>query len=287
MASAVDFSDAVAKLARAKRRADELLAEANSWLTVNGDALTAPLEGVWDEDQQQFVFEARPFDLIAPAEWAHELGDIVTALRSVLDYTTWAMVRAGATPEAMEGDRARDIQFPVVLGPDRKGNPGSVVFGRQLPVRLPGVDKAFTDVIDKYQPFHVGDFAREHGLALLVEMSNRDKHRTLHVILAGEFSLLAVTDPLAPFHVLRDVEIGVGANRRTEASAILGANMNFEGVVFTIGGHAIGPQPYAQAQFPSELSLLVDTEDRLPLEEVLELIVTVVTELVDELGSLT
>lgn len=99
------------------------------------------------------------------------IGDVVNNLRSALDHLAWQLVLAnGGTPRS---DRPA-TQFPIRLKQrDRSGN-----------VRPPevagGVAPAVVAELDQLQPYQRRLDPEKHPLALLAELSNVDKHRTLH-----------------------------------------------------------------------------------------------------------
>jgi hypothetical protein len=113
-----------------------------------------------------------PFSLI--------IGDVVQNYRSCLDHVALALANAHTKPlpEAMAGDS----QFPIIGDVNRKGDAGQglAMFEAQRR-RIIGASPAAQAVIQRYQPYHRGNDYKLDPLWILGELSNIDKHRTLHL----------------------------------------------------------------------------------------------------------
>ena len=106
-----------------------------------------------------------PFSLI--------LGDALHNLRCSLDHIAWQLVRSGGDPNP---DRPTDVQFPIY------STEGS--FDSNRARRLPGVAGGPVEVI-KSRLSEKGWDNPDNPLIMLRDLSNADKHRTLHLIVTG------------------------------------------------------------------------------------------------------
>jgi hypothetical protein len=95
------------------------------------------------------------------------VGDWANNLRSSLDYTVYELVRR----ETGESD-PRWTQFPVVTEARK--------YEASAAGRLRGVPAWSLPVFEGLQPFHDERDATDHHLAVLADVSNRDKHRLIH-----------------------------------------------------------------------------------------------------------
>ena len=105
--------------------------------------------------------------------WGVLIGEIVHNLRSALDHLVWELVikHTGKPPNLPAKQ-----QFPVFL--TEKGN--QAFDGRGVPVMLKDVSSQAVELIRKEQPFGTGEGIKS-PLWHLSELSNADKHRTLHL----------------------------------------------------------------------------------------------------------
>jgi hypothetical protein len=147
------------------------------------------------------------------------VGDWANNTRAALDYIVYELVRK----ETGETD-PRWTMFPVAT--KESAYPGMV---KQ---RLEGVPTWALPVFEGLQPFHDGDDAPFHPLSILVEVSNRDKHRLVHTAamqVAGSQARLSGTS-LLEIH-------GVGQNPGTVEGerVILEALVKTDGNDFQVG----------------------------------------------------
>jgi hypothetical protein len=122
-----------------------------------------------------------------PPMWSIIIGEIVHDLRSALDHLVYQLViHATDKPPT---DRAR-TQFPIFLESSKFDTSGLSM--------LIGVSKHATDLIKSLQPFSTGEGAKS-PLWHLNQLSNIDKHRTLHLtggtVQAFNFSFPPVVNP--------------------------------------------------------------------------------------------
>jgi hypothetical protein len=101
------------------------------------------------------------------------LGDLVHNLRSALDHLVWQLVLANGA-EPVRGNPGN--QWPIVLRAEN--------WERTAQTRLAGVDDAHQATIRTAQPFNLGDRAGDTFPALLMRLSNTDKHQVVHPALA-------------------------------------------------------------------------------------------------------
>jgi hypothetical protein len=87
--------------------------------------------------------------------------------------------RAGKNADQTLSTRVQSrIYFPIYV--DR------VAFNADLPKKLPGVRRADSAVVRRYQPYHGGKRKRDlHAFSVLSRLSNVDKHRTVQPTLAS------------------------------------------------------------------------------------------------------
>jgi len=108
------------------------------------------------------VLREPPLELLALV-----FGDMVSNLRTTLDYLVWQLVLAtGKRPGRRTG-------FPVV----RRAKDWEV----QSRTALRGVEQQWVDEIEARQPYHRPDRPSIHPLAILDHVNNMNKHRFLPV----------------------------------------------------------------------------------------------------------
>lgn len=105
------------------------------------------------------------------ARWSVIIGDIVHNLRSAIDHLAWQLVKANNGTPRTEQPRT---QFPILL--DRLTERGNV---RAIEI-AGGISPAATALVEALQPYNRVDDPTMHPLAILNELSNRDKHRQLN-----------------------------------------------------------------------------------------------------------
>jgi hypothetical protein len=113
-----------------------------------------------------------------PIEWGLLLGDIVHNYRSALDCIAWALVELGKRPpHTLTEEEQRRVYFPICST--------RTEFDKTRRIRLPGVEKAEVEIARSYQPYKAGRWLREtHPFAVLRELSNNDKHRSVQPVLS-------------------------------------------------------------------------------------------------------
>lgn len=94
-------------------------------------------------------------------EWGIVIGDAVHCLRSALDQMVYGLAT----------DPTRFCAFPIC--------DTAKEWAIEAPAMVYSVPEEVVALIDRMQPYHRGDAAGDHPLALLRKLSNLDKHRTI------------------------------------------------------------------------------------------------------------
>jgi hypothetical protein len=116
-----------------------------------------------------------------PASCAARFGDILHNYRSVLDHIAWQLVRHGSSWPLPDESAETAVQFPIYSTAQR--------FEKGLARRLPGVDPVAIDYIRQRYQFDGGGNPTNDALLGLANLSNDDKHRSLHASV-GVFKFL-------------------------------------------------------------------------------------------------
>jgi hypothetical protein len=153
-----------AKLARADMHLSTLEDEVGDYLATGPVSVEERLEEDGEIRHIRWVATANsePPDMLGLI-----IGDWANNVRAALDYTVYELVRR----ETGTGD-PRWTQFPVATHPSK--------YPEQAAARLRGVPSWSLPVFEGLQPFNDGDEAEFHYLAVLADVSNRDKHRLVH-----------------------------------------------------------------------------------------------------------
>lgn len=110
----------------------------------------------------------------SPLEWSVLVGEIIHDLRSTLDHLAWGLseLNSGSAPYPLPNSWRR-IQFPIC--------DTAAEFSREASNRLWALAPADVAAIEALQPYSGGQGTR---LRFLRDLSNIDKHRTLHLLCA-------------------------------------------------------------------------------------------------------
>jgi hypothetical protein len=100
------------------------------------------------------------------------VGELVHNLRSALDHIAWQLACL-KNSEKVSAKRRRDIYFPVCH---------TVEQFESFPM-LDLIGEPAQAILREFQPYQRGDRPRDHWLAGLNRLWNRDKHRLVHVAL--------------------------------------------------------------------------------------------------------
>jgi hypothetical protein len=156
----------LAKFNRAKQQFDELRFEMDEFF--NQDPKPHFFRGYFDTDTWEWIerFQIREKP---PLRFGVMLGDCVHNLRSALDHLICQLTMLnGGTMD----DCAR-TQFTIASKSEAQ-------FEGMAKTQLAGLSPMHRAVVKSLQPYHAGDQAWRHPLALLAELSNADKHRLVN-----------------------------------------------------------------------------------------------------------
>ncbi|MGQ0549823.1 MAG: hypothetical protein ACT4PY_09190 [Armatimonadota bacterium] len=117
----------------------------------------------------------------------------MTNFRAALDYVAWQLVKAGTTPTPPHPER---IYFPI--------HETEAGFDGNVNQRLPGVDTQLRAYVEYYQPYRQrpNDPASD-PLAILADLSRRDKHRQLQLAFPGNMQFNATPTRVEHFNLSR------------------------------------------------------------------------------------
>lgn len=150
--------------------------------------LNAEFQAFWSSDAHEVVIEKDPqnsevvlrakINTSPDANWSVIVGEWAHDLRSALDYIAWelAEIHSGPAPNPVPkgkpGRPWRNTQFPIFIDAND--------YKALAPGYLSLIDPAHWAAFDAEQPYHTGN--AWHSLALLSDLSNIDKHRTIHLL---------------------------------------------------------------------------------------------------------
>ena len=101
--------------------------------------------------------------------WGILVGEVAHHLRSSLDHLVWQLVKLnGQIP-------GTNNEFPIALSSDW--------YAKRATRKLEGLAGGDRAIIEQSQPYHRGNAASEHPLALLDWLAQVDKHRFVHATL--------------------------------------------------------------------------------------------------------
>jgi hypothetical protein len=170
------------KIDRAKTHIEALEAEIDE--ASDGEPRRVGIGRRYDTDAQEIVFYAEKLPEIRDS-YGLLVGDAIHNLRCALDHLWWALatLHLGRDPD---GDEAKEVQFPIFTKPSFL-KPG--VWENHAYLRHVSSDAAakaypmqpFVTATSK--PANTPAYLIDH-LALLVTLSNTDKHRFLHTTVA-------------------------------------------------------------------------------------------------------
>jgi hypothetical protein len=146
----------------------------------------AVAEKEFDPKRWCWIFYVTGIVLFPPAS-RPVLGDLLNNLRAALDHLAWQLVLNGSDQKPKNPEA---VQFPLYT--QRGSRASGKGFRGNVGRRLPGVSQDAVAFIERCQPY-----ARRRDLrplALLVRLSNDDKHRAVVPVLtnAREFTTQAI-----------------------------------------------------------------------------------------------
>jgi hypothetical protein len=150
----------LAQLARSQEHLNGLN-QARDRIFEGDRGLNFTLLGTLDPKRSKYVFTVDKVKELPILDWGIIVGDAIHSLRSALDQLVYG---AATDPTSM-------CAFPIYDSP------------KDWEIESPGilwsVPKELRALIYAAQPFHLGDRAHSHALAMLRKLSNLDKHRTI------------------------------------------------------------------------------------------------------------
>jgi hypothetical protein len=135
-----------------------------------------------DPADRNFYFFKLSVDPIPIDPFSLLIGDIVQNLRSGLDHLAYEL--ALSHTKLLTATDAKTSQFPIIGDESFQGIPGSgqtTWTSRALPGQIRSIHPAAQKIMQGVQPFVLGGEFRSHPLWWLAELSNIDKHRSLHI----------------------------------------------------------------------------------------------------------
>lgn len=165
------LDDCWALVGRAEKQFDALQAEVVQFF--NDNPATLIIEDDPQTREKVVYFNQEPK---LPRDWGIDVGQLVNNARTALDHLIYALaVKGGGNPEADK------TAFPIFEDRDKYWQ----VRGRgtrETTVRdqyLAGVNEEWRKKVDAIQPYHQRDRAWQDRLAVLSEIANWHKHKTL------------------------------------------------------------------------------------------------------------
>lgn len=181
------YTDAELKLLRAKHRLKEIDSFCQEW--VKGDGHTVRFKMDPDQPGHVLVIASATQPPVDPLSLM--VGECLHNTRSALDLLAYELAVAYTKP--LPDDIAETSEFPIFGDEDRSGHPGvgaarfNKVFRKTgLPTfdsgrfKIRGIRPAAQNVIERFQPYHLGTAFREHPLWRLHDLDRINKHRLLH-----------------------------------------------------------------------------------------------------------
>jgi hypothetical protein len=195
-----------AKIQRAKEHRDALKGEVDPVL--NGERHQIQLSAKLDPETGYDVFRVR----VMPDAWrlrvAVVLGDIVHSLRSALDQLAWQLVLSHSG-RPRKPTHKTSIEFPIKYR--RKALASTYTFSKIAP--------SDRTMLNNAQPYKGPGNPKLHGLAIIQQLSNRDKHRVLNPILVSttNFTVRGTELEGSGFNIFSVEFTGVGKNLKIGA----------------------------------------------------------------------
>lgn len=171
MAYQVDLSGAWAKFKRAQSHVAQLRGE----IEQEGapDPRVVPLRLEYDDVDRAFVYRIE-HAMQVREHWPLLVGDAVHNFRCALDHLAWQLAMKFLDGGEPSGGLAKRIQFPIVS--DSTKWPGNLSHW----LRQEDIDSLA--LFQPMEPYYRQQPGRNHGLEGLAFLSNRDKHRKLHLL---------------------------------------------------------------------------------------------------------
>ena len=164
------------KLNRAEKHLDTLDEACKRFFGEKGETFYR-IGGKPNSQRTKYLLRFEVLQPIPSVEWGVITGDAIHCLRTALDQPVYEL--------SLDPDK--NCGFPVCR--TRKD------WETRAPAMLWGVPKDLIACLDKSQPYHRGNTAHAHPLAILNTLSNTDKHRTIPIVALvpdqAEFEIIA------------------------------------------------------------------------------------------------
>ncbi len=185
------------KLSRAQEHLDSLSQELNAFLQpycyeiANEYDVEAPHQGLTRVRlTRRVVFKVEPPLL----KWGIIVGDCIQNLRSSLDHMVFAISHS-RDPNEFKDDRT--TEFPICDSPEAFNRSRRRNWPPHHEIR--GLPREAQTIIEQFQPYQGGQKSlSNHPLWILREMSNIDKHRSIHITAWSAHALALDITGLAP-----------------------------------------------------------------------------------------
>ncbi len=135
-----------------------------------------PLSHGYDPQDQSWVCRVGDFKLVASMDAGMVIGDTVQNFRAALDHLIWDL----AILDTRSWPNGR-TQFPICETKDGQYGYDSPHVQKRF---LDSISPAHRSMIEGFQPYITGD----NILLLLRRISNEDKHRIVHTVLAADIA---------------------------------------------------------------------------------------------------
>lgn len=155
---------ALEKFNRSKEQFDDLRVEMDAFF--NQKPAPHSSLGEFDAEAWEWVerFQVREEP---PLRFGVILGDCLHNLRSSLDHVIWQVT-------LLDGETPNDsTQYPIASKSEAQ-------FESMADRRIPGLSDRHRAMVKSTQPYHRGNEASAHPLAMLATLSNMDKHQIVH-----------------------------------------------------------------------------------------------------------
>jgi hypothetical protein len=171
-----------AKLIRARQYVHALDGEIKEWIASNPYSKS----GEFDAKTGEHIVYVEPFEEAPPDSISLLIGDFVHNLRACLDHLAYSLaVRHSGDP--LPADIAKTSEFPIFIDPRW--------YVKSAPSKIRGIAPAAKTLLESFQPYHAGPYARRHALWQLNDLCNIDKHRSYNFLL---INLLNAATPIVP-----------------------------------------------------------------------------------------
>jgi hypothetical protein len=161
------LDDAWLKIERANEHLDTLAASIQQFFESNPYSISRNEITLIGEKHLQYFIKP---NLTLPKEFSLIVGDVLSNLRSSLDYVVWQLSWPRISRLIARGQKWEKPQFPIC---DRR----SQYCGGGTKAMIQHVPRGKRHIIEQLQPYHRGKWPELELLSFLRDASNADKHR--------------------------------------------------------------------------------------------------------------